>query len=386
MERNYDCRYVALSYVWGGYQQLHLLSSNIDRLSEYNSIQDLKSQIPPVIHDAMYVVEALDESLLWVDSLCIVQDDANAKHYLIQEMASVYDRAALTLVACNGVSAGDNLPGVQYNSRRLTNLASIGNTDLHLSNSRVFKHDVDQSVYNTRGWTFQERLLSRRCLYFTPTQVVLECDCGVWSEDKANERHPSDRSCERISGSSINRDLKNLSSFTRRQRLLQYKWIIEEFSKKDLTISNDILDAFAGISAALKNLCGWDMTFGLPVQLLNRTLLWEQRAKTSKRTGILAPGLPSWSWAAWTGGVYYAEHIVYDLRILHSPLRRSKSPRPEVSLQNPPNVATAVPFPLEIGGHAEIEDENMLPILCFKAQYLSAGTFTFQQTGKPRVV
>jgi Heterokaryon incompatibility protein (HET) len=67
------CRYQALSYVWGRTPMLQLLASNLDALSKPGSL-DIKS-LPYTIQDAIIVTRKIGESHLWVDSLCIIQDD-----------------------------------------------------------------------------------------------------------------------------------------------------------------------------------------------------------------------------------------------------------------------------------------------------------------------
>jgi hypothetical protein len=59
--------------------------------------------------------------------------------------------------------------------------------------------------------------------------------------------------------------------------LLRYSGVVEEYCYKNFTFANDILDAFAGIEAAMEELCGWTMIYGLPEQLLDRALLWEPK-------------------------------------------------------------------------------------------------------------
>ncbi|KAJ9640275.1 hypothetical protein H2199_005814, partial [Coniosporium tulheliwenetii] len=88
-------RYAALSYVWGGVNQLQLIRKNLKALKQSKSLsQDSTlAKIPQTIRDAMSVTKALGIRYLWVDALCIVQDDYDSKCVHLQAMASIYAAA-----------------------------------------------------------------------------------------------------------------------------------------------------------------------------------------------------------------------------------------------------------------------------------------------------
>ncbi|KAK0115693.1 hypothetical protein ONS95_000040 [Cadophora gregata] len=146
---------------------------------------------------------------------------------------------------------------------------------------------MDNSAYNGRGWTFQERLLSRRCLYFTRDQAFFECQELLCSEDRTpspNDKRPRN-SYLSTAGNSVKRDLIEFgdsfaASKDDRQQLRHSK-IIQEYTRKKLSFSDDILNAFAGIGTSLEQLCNWSMVYDLTAQLLDRALLWEQNTETS---------------------------------------------------------------------------------------------------------
>ena len=112
------CRYLALSYVWGGVSMLRTLKSNLQKYSVVASLDPQNPDIPKTISDAMYLVLALGERYLWVDSLCIVQDDTKQKHYYISRMDVIYSKAFATIGALSGKDANAGLPGIRPGSRR----------------------------------------------------------------------------------------------------------------------------------------------------------------------------------------------------------------------------------------------------------------------------
>ncbi|KAL8880500.1 MAG: hypothetical protein Q9198_002107 [Flavoplaca austrocitrina] len=64
--------YITLSYCWGGYTSCRTLQANYKQRKD----RILYHQLPPVFAQAVRVTRALGVRYLWIDSLCIVQDDA----------------------------------------------------------------------------------------------------------------------------------------------------------------------------------------------------------------------------------------------------------------------------------------------------------------------
>ncbi|KAF2260344.1 hypothetical protein CC78DRAFT_473146, partial [Lojkania enalia] len=112
-----NARYFALSYVWGGVTQFHLSSENAVYLSQPRSLLEHIDGIPVAIRDAMSFVRGCNERYVWVDSLCIVQDDKMKKYAQIEQMGAIYNGAIATLVAGTGEDANAPLAGVRPNTR-----------------------------------------------------------------------------------------------------------------------------------------------------------------------------------------------------------------------------------------------------------------------------
>jgi hypothetical protein len=114
--------FVTLSYVWGSTHddQFRCLKSNISLVEQPVSLE--KIMLPATIRDAIMVCEKLGHQFLWVDRLCIVQDEAqDALSKQLNQMAAIYHQAALTLVAATGDDATKGLPGVSYAETRNNN-------------------------------------------------------------------------------------------------------------------------------------------------------------------------------------------------------------------------------------------------------------------------
>jgi hypothetical protein len=109
-------RYAALSYVWGGSSQYKLTMERVVGPEKPGSLLVITEQLPKVVKDAMIVCDEMKIPYLWVDALCIVQDDYAGKMSQIRHMNRIYSSAYVTLVAAAGNDAADGLPRVSISS------------------------------------------------------------------------------------------------------------------------------------------------------------------------------------------------------------------------------------------------------------------------------
>lgn len=114
------CRYVALSYVWGNSINFRLTLSNKTQLMRAGALREVWSALPCTIQDTISFSHGIGERYLWVDALCLVQDDQDDLDKGLCVMDLVYERAYLTVVAACGNDANSGLPGVQQGTRVLT--------------------------------------------------------------------------------------------------------------------------------------------------------------------------------------------------------------------------------------------------------------------------
>ncbi len=118
VDRPSDVEYVVLSYVWGSVKQLRLLRENYDEFMKPFGLKSHIGDLPKTIADTMDLVGQLGERYLWVDALCIIQDDASDLGEQIQHMNDVYGCASLTIVAASGADSHAGLPGLKRGSRK----------------------------------------------------------------------------------------------------------------------------------------------------------------------------------------------------------------------------------------------------------------------------
>ena len=182
--------YIALSYVWGDVLPLLLSNDNHVRLTTVDGLAPSQDDVPQVFLDAMNVSEAMGCQYIWIDAICIMQDDVVDRTVQIENMRLIYSCASLTIVS-DSSSATDGLPCLQNRSRttqqtlhqhRRLQLSSIlPNLHYSLSYSQWRAGDSINSAsgsrvtfpWESRGWTFQENLMSNRLLIFSTHQILI---------------------------------------------------------------------------------------------------------------------------------------------------------------------------------------------------------------------
>ncbi|KAL8914137.1 MAG: hypothetical protein Q9172_007147 [Xanthocarpia lactea] len=341
--------HVALSYVWGGTQGLQLMKSNEKLLRTKGALKDAWGNIPAVIRDAIELVRDLDTGsedepkiYLWVDQLCIVQDDPKDKATQIHQMNQIYSTAIVTLIATEGshsdvplsrhhchtvfldppsqglLSSGQMVKNIQ-GLRLLTALPSLSET-------------VVPSVWNTRAWTMQEAELSHASLIFGRHQAIFRCAQEIFREDFVAE----------ITGTGYSeieatqREWQNSQAFERRlapsenrdwpMTFDMYARLVESYIQRAMTYPTDVLPAFSGMSQILHAVCAWKIFNGLVEDVIDLSLLWrpygaaKRRFKSNgdpnqKQQGEGDRCLPTYAWCAWLGPVTY-EPRSYHIRSL----------------------------------------------------------------------
>ncbi|EGZ67807.1 HET-domain-containing protein [Neurospora tetrasperma FGSC 2509] len=170
---NQVANYVTLSYLWGTAEATDgPVVQSINR--DGGNGLALPTQIPLVISDAIRVVKQLGYRYLWVDRYCIPQEDAAVKHTQILNMGRIYSNLTLTIIAAAGDGPEYGLPGVSSRPR----LAQVGvqiSDEISLVLYEPPTDHITNSKWNTRGWTYQEGLLSKRRLVFTDLMVYFQC-------------------------------------------------------------------------------------------------------------------------------------------------------------------------------------------------------------------
>lgn len=147
------------------------------------------SSLPQTYTDAIFIARKLSIPFLWIDSLCIIQDDDDDRNFELGRMDKTFRNASLVLVAA---SANDPYQGFLEPRRSkllwsapTTIRLEVGQGQLVVSRSSEHEHRADacsDHLIRWRAWALQERLLAQRCLIFTEFECVWECRAGCKCE------------------------------------------------------------------------------------------------------------------------------------------------------------------------------------------------------------
>lgn len=279
-----DARYVALSYLWGrNFKQLFTTSENLARLSKVDALS--KEKLPRTIKDAIKLTRILGERYLWTDSLALIHDEGF--QYLDDW---VYARATLTLVAASGKDANAGLPGVRPESRTFHQEVEQIKPDFRLMVAHLAEDYISTSQWDSRAWTYQERMLSRRCLIFSNGRIYFQCRRATYCEDI---EMPSE------AGWSLN-SIDMPTRIFDQPPFLQYTSSVELYTQREMTNSNDILSAFEEVKMVLEKRIGSNIFFGIVEDMVDSSLMWESSKRLRHR-----PNFPTWSWAGWKAEIQW---------------------------------------------------------------------------------
>jgi hypothetical protein len=309
-------RYMCLSHCWGKTHPLRTTRATLE--SHLQGIPIL--QLPKTFRDMIAVAQFLEIDYLWIDSICIIQDDVDDWTKEAGLMASIYENSFVTLCA----TASENSQGGLFKTllrtespfyARQVPIALPTQKDPQIWYRHIISHN---GLYNLRGdayqdafmlsqglafplfsraWTLQETILSPRVLHFTDWEVVWHCDHGMKCCCSDESSHDQD--------STIRRRLRHPNSFTHPSYWRQF---IEMYSARKLAKPTDRLTALSGVARKVQRAREDDYLAGMWRDRLLDDLLWEMiQPGESKETLYIAP---SWSWASANAAVRFDQDSI----------------------------------------------------------------------------
>ncbi|KAI0147103.1 HET-domain-containing protein [Xylariaceae sp. FL1272] len=307
-ENSKDLTFLALSHMWGDTSKLpplRTLTFNYERLKQGISNWDF----PQNFWDAIKICVILGVEYLWIDSLCIIQDSDEDWTKEAGTMHLVYKHAEATIVAAASISTRG---GFLKRNTRMTPAAKISyklpasqdpSSPQTLTIYPYPEETEDLFTYqstpwHTRGWTFQERFLSSRLLYFCTNTLSFECrHLHATEEGEARLLPPTQ------------------SLWPRGVDLPEEEWFrlwrdaVQKYTKRNLSFAKDKLIAIQSIANEMLNanagsLGRYIKWAGLWEKDIKKQLLWRPfggLASPIRNT----PRAPSWSWAALECGISF---------------------------------------------------------------------------------
>ncbi|KAH8590671.1 heterokaryon incompatibility protein-domain-containing protein [Bisporella sp. PMI_857] len=313
--------YVALSYCWGigATESLMLRDENLESMKQFID----EGELLKTYREAFQVARELGFRFIWIDALCIIQENKSDWEHESARMSEVYGNADLTIVAAR---SGDSKSGFLQNSFKPMVPPcpfQYGRYDetgreiegLYVGLDRTeFKTTFDPDPVQLRGWCLQEAELSKRLLVFSRDGVYFSCKTTKLYEDRVwTFFHHRD---VQPKGVVVPRGLPDTNRF----ELLDhwYAAILPGYTARALTNPGDVFAAIASLAIMASLTIGGRYLAGVWESDLPRGLLWKPRYQIrwmveplryeKTLAALRRPArsqAPSWSWAAVNGPVQH---------------------------------------------------------------------------------
>lgn len=286
----------------------------------------------------------LDVQYIWIDSLCIVQDDYSDWEIEAEKMADIYRQSYINLAASAARDAHGGMVDlsslhiskviptaiVRYCATDPTERPTEGESYEELMmRPTALKEEYRQllsresSPYFARGWVLQEVALAPRTVYFTTDQIMWQCrelfesEDGTWSAENV------------IPALDYSFTVENCFDFTSKVRAysLWQMWL-KSYATRELTYSSDAAAAAAGLINYYKSVTGHTPMLGLWKETLHADLKWSIRGSASKGNETShspsTSNFPSWSWlsklpcsesGAGFQNIIFSDKVVSSLRV-----------------------------------------------------------------------
>jgi Heterokaryon incompatibility protein (HET) len=294
--------------------------------------------LPKTFQDAVSFVRRLGIRYLWIDALCIVQDDPDDWRRESAKMASIYQQSFLTIAAsrspdgksgcfCQATKEETGFEVIpEWGLYMRQQIVHPDFTSLHASSE---DSSVQDSVHESklpllkRGWVLQERLLSPRVLHFGETELIWECMESIDCECSGIRMRTKGFSVDDTK--QIFRD--NLSTMPPSELETLWRDTVKRYTTLDLTFHKDRLPAISGLASHIQKFRHDRYFHGMWEQSILRDLIWAVRQDTLRQR----PAGLTWSWATVNSAIWYprsyASHIpVKELcKVVRLPLPPSAS-------------------------------------------------------------
>jgi hypothetical protein len=299
-------QYICLSHCWGSIQPLKTTSENLQ-----DHLLSLPwSNIPKLFQDAIQLARKLNIHYIWIDSLCIVQNDHNDWVRESMNMCQVYENSYLTV--CASVSSDCEKGLWDFSSRNAKEIHGISSRGISYSwlaiqglaedhPSGVTSHEDTIKLWPLldRGWVFQERVLSPRVLHFSLGELIWECSVETFCE------------CGLMDTNYVKLNLMHdMESADRKKLAVLWRASVEQYSRLSLTIESDKLPALSGLARKLmQRRTGVQYLAGLWEDSLLEDLLWFSADTFLNNVDIPHLALnraPSWSWVVMNSRIIFA--------------------------------------------------------------------------------
>lgn len=290
-------RYACLSHSWGPSQPLRTMKANLKDIIT----RIFWSSLPRSFQDAVFVARELSIDYLWMDSLCIIQDDLDDWAAESSTIAGVFSNAYVTISAnvADNCYAGFLRERISPESKKIHSRTNTGAAiSVHVCPSLLHgafsdfwydDYNVRHNPLRQRAWAFQEYILSPRLLQFSPSKILWECntlvdyECGAYSHDRLVKLGFVKAMNGGEASSTLLHTIRSFSPY--------------EYSHRNLTFNSDPLTALSSLARMAQSMLWCEHYAGLWRAYLIEDLAWCS-INPGVRPEIAAP---TWSWASVQG-------------------------------------------------------------------------------------
>ena len=284
--------YVCLSHCWGDFQPLQTTRENLHTWRANIPW----AQVPQTFRDAIFVTRRLGFRFLWIDSLCIVQDDKQDWEEQAPLMWSIYSNAMLTLAATRCGDCRDTLlpqfqrtvHGHSATGHSIALAARIHDDYLTADHLRSPNYPL-----LSRAWVFQERLISRRIVHFAHDELFWECMEDTTCECSLLNQRPGGTKSARYRAGKLPLAEKSL-------QMIWYE-LVEQYARLRLTFASDRAAALQGLAEEMRQHRKSEYTCGIWHDSLLADLAWsvtDPPTREKEWASVAEGSLPSWSWCS----------------------------------------------------------------------------------------
>ncbi|KAI9769854.1 MAG: hypothetical protein M1840_003848 [Geoglossum simile] len=299
---NDHCRYATLSHCWG---------AGVPLVTKKNTLDDRKlgiplGSLPRTFQDAVWITRKLGLQYLWIDALCIIQDDSTDWEHEAADMVNIYKNTFINIAATAATNAEDGCFRTYEPAMRIEflweDVPSICALSDRISITLVRYKPSERgsllhSPLNKRAWVLQELTLARRTLHFAEDQLFWQCANRVTSQDGILNT-PANSSRTGPNGPRLGPVLYHGG-----EDIYNAWWdMVEDYSNRSLTKKTDKFAALAGITMFFRDKAKDTPVAGLWKRMLMTDLLWRNNTQSVQRPPRLED-IPTWSWVSIDGPV-----------------------------------------------------------------------------------
>ena len=314
--------YITLSHCWGKAPTFKL-----DRRTFHRLRSDIQAtELPMVFQHAISIAHRLARTYLWIDSMCIIQDSDDHTDWLkeAQTMHMIYANAFLNISATGQRDGAHGLfvsrdPQSELAPTKILWTPPDARSADDAAEAYIFSEflflarQLMNEPIHRKGWVLQERLLAKRVLHFSSTQLLWECKHGVLCERYPRTLPKYMQSLGPATFKSLDKAYKDIIRPTAQgakphpTAFSLWKKVMEAYSRSILTFSSDKMIALSGIAKIARETFRDEYVAGMWRTCLESQLLWnidktrQVNGEASTRgTGYRAP---TWSWMSVDGKV-----------------------------------------------------------------------------------